>query len=99
MAAAHELFAGDGEVAGLGRELDWSTTPRGPVSEWSDTQAIHKAIRDKTVFELEHRVLRPDGTLRWALSRAVPLLDDAGQITEWIGAATDRSTQYSMPGE
>jgi PAS domain-containing protein len=41
------------------------------------------------VFELEHRVRRPDGTLGWTLSRAVPLLDDDGQIIEWVGAATD----------
>jgi PAS domain S-box-containing protein len=41
------------------------------------------------VFELEHRVRRPDGSLGWTLSRAVPLLDDAGEITEWVGAAID----------
>jgi PAS fold len=42
-----------------------------------------------SVFEAEHRVRRPDGTLGWALSRAVPLLSDEGEITEWVGAATD----------
>jgi PAS domain-containing protein len=41
------------------------------------------------VFELEHRVRRADGTLGWTLSRAVPLMDAAGAITEWIGAASD----------
>ena len=52
-------------------------------------EAIGEAIRTKGVFEFEHRVLRPDGTLAWTLSRAVPILDDEGEITEWIGAATD----------
>jgi len=33
-AAAAAVFAGSGEVAWLGRELDWSQTPLGPVSEW-----------------------------------------------------------------
>jgi CheY-like chemotaxis protein len=51
--------------------------------------AIKAAIRDKSVFALEHRVRRPDGTLAWTLSRAVPILDDQGQIIEWVGAAAE----------
>jgi PAS domain-containing protein len=52
-------------------------------------EVIRQAIRTKGVFELEHRVLRVDGTLGWTLSRAVPLLNSAGEITEWFGAASD----------
>jgi PAS domain S-box-containing protein len=51
--------------------------------------AIGQAIRTRSPFELEHRVRRPDGTLAWTLSRAVPIQDDAGTIVEWFGAATD----------
>ena len=51
--------------------------------------SIEKAIRTKAVFELEHRVLRADGTCGWTLSRAVPMLDAKGEIYEWIGAASD----------
>jgi PAS domain-containing protein len=51
--------------------------------------AILAALRTKGIFELEHRVIRADGSLGWTLSRAVPLLDDSGQITEWFGMATD----------
>jgi PAS domain S-box-containing protein len=50
---------------------------------------IGEAIRTKSVFELEHRVLRVDGTLGWTFSRAVPLLDQDGAIVEWFGAASD----------
>ncbi|WP_420128858.1 PAS domain-containing protein [Longimicrobium sp.] len=53
------------------------------------TAAIERAVREKTVFELEHRVLRADGTLGWTFSRAVPLLDEAGEVAEWVGAASD----------
>lgn len=52
-------------------------------------EAIDKAIREKSVFELEHRVLRADGSYGWTYSRAVPRLDASGEIFEWIGAATD----------
>jgi len=53
--------------------------------------AINEAIRTKSIFELEHRVVRVDGTLGWTFSRAVPLLDDNGEILEWFGAASDIS--------
>ncbi|QEW23435.1 Blue-light-activated protein (plasmid) [Paracoccaceae bacterium] len=52
-------------------------------------EAIATAIQTKSVFEVEHRVKRPDGSLGWTHSRAVPMLDDAGEIVEWFGAATD----------
>lgn len=51
--------------------------------------AIQEAIRTKTMFQLEHRVLRVDGSIGWTLSRAVPLLDEADEITEWFGMASD----------
>ena len=54
-------------------------------------RAIDRAIQTKSVFELEHRVIRTDGTLGWTHSRAVPLLDGEGKIVEWIGTAVDVS--------
>lgn len=53
------------------------------------SSAVADAIKNKSVFELEHRVRRLDGSYGWTLSRAVPLLDEKGEITEWIGAASD----------
>ena len=50
---------------------------------------INDAVRTKSVFQLEHRVLRVDGTLGWTFSRAVPMLDAHGDIVEWFGAASD----------
>jgi PAS domain S-box-containing protein len=50
---------------------------------------IDEAIRMKRVFELEHRVRRADGSVGWTFSRAVPLLDENGNIVEWFGAASD----------
>ncbi|HTU17007.1 MAG TPA: PAS domain S-box protein [Gemmataceae bacterium] len=52
-------------------------------------KAIGEAIHGKSVFELEHRVVRLDGTVGWAFSRAVPLLGRDGEIVEWLGAASD----------
>lgn len=51
--------------------------------------AVDEAIRTKSVYHLEHRVRRASGDFGWVISRAVPMLDDAGNIYEWIGAASD----------
>jgi PAS domain S-box-containing protein len=52
-------------------------------------EAIQTATRTKSMFALEHRVKRPDGSFGWTFSRAVPMLDEHGEITEWIGSASD----------
>ena len=51
--------------------------------------AIGEAVRTKGVFELEHRVVRADGTPGWTLSRAVPILGAGGEVLEWLGTASD----------
>ncbi len=50
---------------------------------------IHEAIRTKGIFQLEHRLIRTDGSIGWTFSRAIPLLDSHGEIIEWFGAASD----------
>jgi len=50
---------------------------------------IARATRTKSTYLIEHRVNRVDGSIGWAHSRAVPMLDDAGEIREWFGAASD----------
>ena len=57
--------------------------------------AIGQAVMTKEVFELEHRVLRQDGTPGWVLSRAVPILDEGGAVIEWFGAAIDLTAHKS----
>ncbi|QQL49425.1 sensor histidine kinase [Mucilaginibacter ginkgonis] len=50
---------------------------------------INSAIENKSVFELEHRVIRADGSIGWTFSRAMPILNVDEEITEWFGTATD----------
>lgn len=51
--------------------------------------AIQEAIRTRSTFELEHRVIREDSTIGWTFSRAVPLFNDQNEIVEWFSAASD----------
>ena len=52
-------------------------------------EVIKRAIETTSIFELEHRVIRVDGSLGWTFSRAIPLLDKDGKIVEWFGTAKD----------
>jgi PAS domain S-box-containing protein len=69
--------------------MSWLENYIHPDDRATVTAAVRQAIESKSLFELEHRVLRVDGTLGWTQSRAVPLFDAAGEIVEWFGAASD----------
>jgi signal transduction histidine kinase/DNA-binding response OmpR family regulator len=60
-----------------------------PADQPLITTTVEKAIATRSMFELEHRVRRLDGTFGWTHSRAVPVLDAEGEIVEWFGAASD----------
>ncbi|WP_459677574.1 sensor histidine kinase [Acidisoma sp. 7E03] len=51
--------------------------------------AIAEAVGAVKPFQLEHRVRRADGSIGWLFSRAVPVTNDAGEVIEWFGAASD----------
>ncbi len=68
---------------------DWLDKYIHPEDQPRVKAAIEEAIRTRSIFQLEHRVLRVDGGLGWTFSRAVPLLNDDGTIAEWVGTATD----------
>jgi PAS domain S-box-containing protein len=40
-------------------------------------------------YSAEVRIRRYDGIYRWFLARAIPVLDEHGAITQWIGTTTD----------
>jgi len=68
---------------------DWQTRNIYPGDLAKVQAAIAEAISEKKTFQLEHRVLRADGSTGWTISRAVPILDDQGEIREWFGTASD----------
>lgn len=81
---------GGGFLADIERPIrDWLQEYIHPDDQPQLTAAINEAIRTKSMFVFEHRVRQADGTFGWAFSRAVPLLDENGNILEWFGAASD----------
>lgn len=92
-------LAGGGFLSDTGQpSKNWLT--RYIPSEDQDQVQAHllKAIDTKATFDLEHRVLRLDRTVGWTHSRAIPLLDESGNIIEWFGSASDITRRKHLEG-
>ena len=56
-----------------------------------------RAWREGEGYEIEYRIhSRPEGQYRWFLGRAMPLRDESGRITQWVGTCTDIEEQKQM---
>ena len=56
-------------------------------------KCLRKAGETGIVLEMEMRFMDRDGNYRWHLNRALPLMDNNGNLKMWIGAATDIQEQ------
>lgn len=74
---------------------DWITNFVAPPDRDMVRNAVNTAIDAHTPIEIEHRYIRPDGTVGWLYSRAVPVFDEARTVTEWFGMSTDISSRRS----
>lgn len=50
---------------------------------------LSAALRSGEKLEIENRLKRHDGEYCWHLSRAVPIKNEQGEITLWVGTATN----------
>ncbi|TVQ57008.1 MAG: PAS domain S-box protein [Spirulina sp. DLM2.Bin59] len=57
---------------------------------------IQNAINHGKGYELDHRIICPDGTLRYLLVRGQPILNDRGQVTRLFGTALDITHQKAV---
>ena len=67
-----------------------------PEDQQEVISAIQHAVQHQTVFQVEHRVLKANGTVGWVFSRAIPIFSTDGIIAEWFGAASDITEKKSM---
>jgi two-component system, LuxR family, sensor kinase FixL len=56
-------------------------------------EAIERARAESHTFEIEYRLLRPDGETRWLISRGRYVRNDRGGVHELIGVAIDITEQ------
>jgi len=52
-------------------------------------EAFESAVRDAARFEQVHRIIRPDGAVRWVKVRAMPHFDETGAFVRYVGAILD----------
>ncbi len=90
MSGTPELY----RIFGLDPSADKLTRDRlGQMIHPDDLAVVGATIargRDtNTVIEVDHRVVRPDGTIRHVHGVSHPVFTDAGMLTEWIGTVMD----------
>jgi rsbT co-antagonist protein RsbR len=54
---------------------------------------VHQPGLASGEHDIEYRVVRPDGTIRWLRDRAYPVKDASGKVTRIVGLATDITAQ------
>ena len=52
-------------------------------------EAFYNAMREKTEYEDEHRIIFPDGTIKHIHSVGHPVLNRSGNVVEFVGSAVD----------
>ncbi len=77
-------FAGEQAAGG-----EWMRRYIPSESRGALQSAIDAAIRGRDVLDLEHRVVRKGVRAGWVHTRAVPMLDHAGEVLAWVGMASD----------
>jgi len=70
-----------------------------PEAQPAVRAAFDRAIAGRSKFDLEHKIVRADGSIGWAHARAVPVCDPSGRILEWIGMATDITARREAEAE
>ena len=60
---------------------------------------IRNAVSKGTAASLEYRTTHPDGSVHWLTSRGMPLLDDDGKVTRYIGAIIDITERKQIEAE
>src|ERR1051325_1151846 len=60
-----------------------------PIDRQAVAESTERALREKTGFELQYRVHRPDGRVRVLHSRASAITGEDGAVTHLTGAAID----------
>ena len=62
-------------------------------------EAFTAAMQSGSMYELEHRIVRPDGTVRVVHDRAHPYFDEQGRLVRYVGATLDVTERRQAEAE
>ncbi len=57
---------------------------------------LEEAFARRQAFEREHRIVRPDGSVRWIHTQAHPRMDAEGRIAGYVGTSLDISERKAI---
>jgi PAS domain S-box-containing protein len=60
-----------------------------PEDRERSRQVLARAVAERTAYDIEYRVTKPDGTTSWVAARGLAQYDAAGRVTGMIGVAVD----------
>ncbi len=89
-------------ILGLGSDaIDWSLEAFNEFVHPDDTErrgeAIARALGERVAYNLEYRIVRPDGEVRYVSDRAQPV--GSGDDVKWIGTGQDVTRQKLAEAE
>ncbi|MHB2208161.1 PAS domain-containing protein [Methylobacterium sp. CM6257] len=70
-----------------------------PDDRESVTETWLAAVAARSDYQSEYRLRRADGTYRWFLARAQPVLASDGTVVRWVGTSTDIDDQKRVMAE
>ncbi|RYZ58893.1 MAG: PAS domain S-box protein, partial [Proteobacteria bacterium] len=76
------------EVSGRSNPREWMSNIH-PDDYDKTSEQMRQGFSDGVSFEVQHRYRYADGSYRWMLGRARPMLDNDGKVLRWIGTCTD----------
>jgi hypothetical protein len=104
--ATRELFWSDEHFRILGLDPGMETPPYPEAIKFIHPDdrpwivaALERAMRGKTEFDAQCRVVRPDGTILFIRSVAEPVFNKAGDLVEYVGTMIDITEQLRAEEE
>lgn len=77
--------------------LHFDATTRSTMIHPDEAEAVSRnwqhSLRSGQPFEMDIRLRHHDGTFRWFISRAAPIMNSEGDIILWVATNTDIETQ------
>ncbi len=67
-----------------------------PDDRDSVDNAVRLALKSGTAYEEDHRIMRPDGTVRWVHEHGQVMLDEGGQPVRMVGVLQDRTERVEF---
>jgi len=83
-----ELRNFTGQTYEQARGAGWASALH-PEDVQHTLEVWNRAVSTRTPYEVEYRMRRHDGVYRRLLARGVPILDERGNVEEWVGTCID----------